>query len=288
MTIVLSAPDVDGLSDVVAALREWQDDGTPLQLHPGDVGWFWRFGPDAVATAIRTWTQDGRIAAIGLLDGADLLRLTTAPDARHDEALARQLVADINAPDRNVLGQGQVSVEAPTGALVQDVLLEAGWSVDEPWTPLRRDLGQPVEQPGLRVEVIGRELGQVPVAVHRASFDKSSFTDERWQAMAAGLPYTEARCLVGYDDLGNAVATVTVWSAGAGKPGLLEPMGVHRDYRGHGYGKAISVAAAAALKDMGSSSAIVCTPSSNIGAVATYESAGFERLTERRDRRRAA
>jgi ribosomal protein S18 acetylase RimI-like enzyme len=128
----------------------------------------------------------------------------------------------------------------------------------------------------------------VRTAVQRASFDRSTFTDERWHAMAAGLPYADARCLVAYDDHGDAVAAVTVWSAGAGKPGLLEPMGVHRDHRGHGYGKAITVAAAAALREMGSSSAIVCTETANVGAVATYESAGFQQLPERRDRYRDA
>lgn len=76
---------------------------------------------------------------------------------------------------------------------------------------------------------------------------------------------------------------VTVWSAGPGKPGILEPMGVHDDHRGHGYGRAISVAAAAALREMGASSAMVCTPSDNTGAVATYVSAGFEPLPERLD-----
>jgi ribosomal protein S18 acetylase RimI-like enzyme len=124
--------------------------------------------------------------------------------------------------------------------------------------------------------------------VQRAAFDGSRFTDERWHAMAAGLPYADARCLVAYDDQGNAVAAVTVWSAGPGKPGLLEPMGVHREHRGHGYGKAISVAAAAALQALGSSSALVCTPSSNVGAVATYRSAGFQPLPEVRDRYRDA
>jgi GNAT superfamily N-acetyltransferase len=47
------------------------------------------------------------------------------------------------------------------------------------------------------------------------------------------------------------VAAVTVWSAGPGKPGLLEAMGVHREHRGLGYGKAITVAAAAALQELG-------------------------------------
>ena len=69
-----------------------------------------------------------------------------------------------------------------------------------------------------------------------------------------------------------------MWSAGPGRPGLIEPMGVHRDHRGHGYGTAITVAGAAALRDMGSSSATVCTPSANVAGVATYRAAGFRQL----------
>jgi len=65
-------------------------------------------------------------------------------------------------------------------------------------------------------------------------------------------------------------------------------MGVHREHRGQGYGKAITVTAAAALQGLGSLSAIVCAPSANVGAVATYESAGFQQLPERRDRYRDA
>jgi ribosomal protein S18 acetylase RimI-like enzyme len=81
--------------------------------------------------------------------------------------------------------------------------------------------------------------------------------------MAAGPLYADARCLLGYDDAGEAVGAITVWSAGPGKPGLIEPLGVHPHQRGHGYGTALTV------------------------AVATYMSAGFERLPERLDRHRA-
>ncbi|WP_328430129.1 GNAT family N-acetyltransferase [Streptomyces sp. NBC_00443] len=286
MAIVLSKPGVDGLREAVGVLREWQYDGAPMQLHPGDLGWFWRFGAQATATAVRTWSRDGQILAVGLLDGRDLLRLTIAPDAQRDEELALQLVEDVTEPERGVLMKGKAYVEAPVGALVQDLLFEDGWNTDEPWTPLRRDLREPVKDPGVRIKVIGPEQAHVRTAVQRASFDRSTFADEHWHAMAAGLPYADARCLVAYDDEGNAVAAVTVWSAGPGKPGLLEPMGVHREHRGRGYGRAISVAAAAALQELGSSSALVCTPSSNAGAVATYKAAGFRPLPEVRDRRR--
>lgn len=288
MAITLDKPGIDGLGEAVGVLRDWQDDRAPLQLHPGDLGWFWRFGAEATAAAVRTWSRGGRVLAVGLLDGPGLVRLTIAPDAQRDEELARQLADDITEPARGVLPEGGASVEAPMGALLQDLLSEKGWRTDEPWTPLRRDLAEPVEDPGVRIEVVGPEQVSVRTAVQRAAFERSTFTDEAWRAMAAGSPYADARCLVAYDDRGDAVAAVTVWSAGPGKPGLLEPMGVHRDHRGHGYGKAITVAAAAALRDLGSSSAMVCTPSSNAGAVATYGSAGFRRLPEVRDKRRDA
>jgi ribosomal protein S18 acetylase RimI-like enzyme len=288
MAIVLGKPTADGLSEAVGVLREWQYDGAPMQLHPGDLGWFWRFGAEATAAAVRTWSRDGRILAVGLLDGPMLLRLTIALDAQRDEELAQQLVEDVTEPERGVLMEGKVNIEAPMDALVQDLLFEVGWNADEPWTPLRRDLTEPVNDPGVRIDVIGPEQAQVRTAVQRASFESSTFTDERWHAMAAGLPYADARCLVAYDGQGNAVAAVTVWSAGPGKPGLLEPMGVHREHRGHGYGKAITVAAAAALQELGSSTAIVCTPSSNVGAVATYRSAGFQQLPDVRDQYRDA
>ncbi|WP_433263029.1 GNAT family N-acetyltransferase [Actinosynnema sp. CS-041913] len=287
MAIVVGRPGVEGLDDAVGVLREWQHDGAPMQLHPGDLGWFWRFGVEATAAAVRTWSRDGRMLAVGLLDEPTLLRLTIAPDAHRDEELARRLVEDVAEPERGVLPEGRVCIEAPRGALLQDLLSERGWHTDEPWTPLLRDLTEPVEDPGVRIEVIGPGQAVVRAAVQRAAFDRSTFTEAGWQAMAGGAPYADARCLVAYDDRGDAVATVTVWSAGPGRPGLIEPMGVHREHRGRGYGKAITVAAAAALRELGSSSVVVCTPSANVGAVATYRSAGFRQRAEVRDLCRA-
>ena len=288
VSIVLSKPNVRELIEAVRVLRDWQYEGAPMQLHPGDLGWFWRHGADATAAAIRIWSRDGRILAIGFLDEPKLLRMTMAPDARKDEQLARRLVSDLAQPQRGVLNAGEAYVEAPMDALIQQVLAEDGWSPDEAWTPLRRDLDVQVEDPGVRIDVVGREQAHVRTAVHRAAFPGSTFTVERWESMTEGPQYADARCLVAYDGEDNAVAAVTVWSAGAGKPGLLEPMGVHHEHRGHGYGTAMNVAAAAELQRLGSSCAIVCTPSSNVGGVAAYKSAGYQPRPEVRDLRRDA
>jgi hypothetical protein len=56
-------------------------------------------------------------------------------------------------------------------------------------------------------------------SVARASSDGSSFTDERWHAMAEGLPYADGRCLLAYDEQGDAVPVVTMWPAGPGPGG---------------------------------------------------------------------
>lgn len=287
-SIELSKPRLDELIDTVKALREWQHDGEVVQLHPGDLGWFERFGPKNTINAIRRWSRNDQIIAIGLLDGPNLLRLAIDPQNQRDEKLAQQMTTDITKPEHGVLPEGSAYVETRSGDLLRKKLIEMGWDLDTPWTSLRRDLTEPIEDYGLRIEITSPDLADVRSAIQRASFDKSTFSEENWHAMAAGLPYTDARCLVAYDEDGNAVATATVWSAGPGKPGLIEPLGVDRNHRRKGYGKAIALAAASTLQKMGASSATVCTVSSNISAVATYKSAGFKELPEVRDLHRSA
>ena len=215
-----------------------------------------------------------------------LLRLAIIPEAQQDEELARQIAADVTPPQRGVLPPGSVAVEARFVSPLHALLVDQGWERDEPWTGLRRDLAEPVPNCRVRIEVSGPQHVGDRVSVQRAAFDGSTFSEERWRAMASGPAYAEAQCLVAYDEPRTAVATATVWSAGHGKPGLLEPMGIHRDHRGRGFGTAITVAAAAALQRMGSSSATVATRSANVGGVATYRSAGFQALPEVRDLRR--
>lgn len=283
MTIVLSTPTPEDMREAMGVLREWQNDGAPMQLHPGDIGWNYRFGTAETAAVVRTWSRDERILAVGMQDSPTLIRMTVAPDAFQDEELARRLVEDLSLPERGVLPAGQVSVEAPQGLLLHDLLTKEGWGLDEPWTPLFRDLAAPVEDPGIRIQDVGPDQAQDFADVLRSAFNSTRPTREYWPRMSAGPYFTEARCLAAYDDH-TAAAVVTVWSAGPGKPGLVEPMGVHADHRGRGYGRAITLAGAAALQQMGASSVRVCTPSSNTGGIATYKAAGFVPQPEIGDR----
>lgn len=283
MDITLRTPTPAELVEVVAELREWQHEGAPMQLHPGDLGWFQRFGAEAAAAALRLWSSGDRILAIGLLDGDDLLRMTVRPEAGDDDALARRIADDLADPERGVFAAGAASIEAPMGLRIRDVLTERDWSEGEAWTPLRRDLSEPIDVVGLRVETTTPQTVAIRAEVQRAAFDGSRFTEENWRAMAGGPAFADARCLIGYGDDDDAVAMITVWSAGDGRPGLIEPMGVHREHRGRGYGTAITLAGAAALREAGASSVLVATPSANVGGIAAYRAAGFEPLPQRYD-----
>lgn len=295
MPIALSTPTLENLSPVMDVLASWHVDGAPFQLHPGDLGWFWRHGGQATAAALRTWHREDRVLAIGQLDERDLLRLAIAPEAHADAELAAHLVADITDPSRGVLGAGEVTLEIAPDVLVHDVLDEVGWARVDPWPIMRHDLTAVAEH-GLRIETVDESRAGVWARVHSAAWGGRPGDEEtilgRWRQMASGPAFAggsdrhRVRCLVGYDQQDEPVGTVTVWSAGPGRHGIIEPMGVSPHHRGRGHGRALSLAAANALRDLGCSAGFVSTPASNTGAVAAYRAAGFVSLYERLDRQR--
>ncbi|KTR09693.1 GNAT family N-acetyltransferase [Curtobacterium luteum] len=285
MSLSFAVPDVSALERVTAALTSWQRDDALVQLHPGDLGWLWRHGASAVATALRTWSDGDTVLAVGFFDGPEVFRMTVSPDRWSDAATARRILDDLSATDGTLVPDGCLSVEVPTGTAVHELMASSGWRPGEAWTPLARDLAEPVDLAGqdLRTEIVdsGRVSGFT--TAHRSAWGSQGFTDELWNTMAGGPAFRESVSILGRDAVGASVAGVTVWSAGAGRPGLIEPMGVAADHRGRGFGRAICIAAAAELQRRGASIAWVCTPSALRSAVATYRSAGFIPLTERLD-----
>ncbi|HIY66618.1 MAG TPA: GNAT family N-acetyltransferase [Candidatus Agrococcus pullicola] len=284
------APEVDELEHVGRSLAQWLSDDGPVQLHPGDLGWYSLRGAAATADAVRVWSEGERILAVSLLDGPGLLRFAVHPEHRDDSDLAQRITADVAHADAGVLATGAAVIEVRGVPALDECLAANGWSSDEPWTPLRRNLRLPVEAPGIRVENVKSDDTEAWWRVHWSAFRGTPVPEARlrslidgWRLAADGPFFSSARILAGFNDSGEAVAVSAVWSAGEGRPGLLEPMGVHREQRGHGYGKAITLAAAAALRALGASSALVATESSNFGGVATYAAAGFEALTPVRD-----
>ncbi|MBC9957492.1 GNAT family N-acetyltransferase [Yimella sp. cx-51] len=292
MSITMQTARPDQLAEITEAVASWQVTGQPVQLHPGDIGWNASIGHDRLAAGLTVWRRAGEIVAVAMGDDDDLdaeeslVRLAIAPGVADDEAVAAQVAANLGDRQAGVLPWLEGQAEVRFGKALRDKLIAEGWTAVEPWTPLVRDLTDPVEAVDLQIRVVDEGQVEERAAVHRASFEGSTFSADRWRLVRQSPAYVRARCLLGYDEHGVPVAAATVWSAGEGRPGVLEPLGVHHDHRGKGYGVAISRAAAAALRDLGASSATVATPATNIGAVRTYGAAGFRQLPEVTDFRR--
>lgn len=286
-TISVSTPTPDRVGEVMDVLASWQRDEAPMQLHPGDIGWHHLVGAERTAADLRVWQRDGRTVAIGLVDGPDLLRLTVAPEVFDDARLADRVVADIADPDSGILTGDTIRIETPLGSQLRERAQAAGWQADEPWTPLRLSLADPVPEHGLVVaRVTDPERAALWSEISYAAFANQGSPDpQRWANLNQSPRVDQARLLLGQDPDGECVAMCAVWSAGPGRPGLLEPMGVHPDHRGHGYGVAICRVAAQTLRELGASSLVVYTPASNTGGVATYEKAGFQRRDDMADLR---
>ncbi|MFD4794109.1 GNAT family N-acetyltransferase [Streptomyces anulatus] len=273
------------------ALRAWTPPDAPSgSLHPGDVGWLLRRDDATVLlwtdarTDARTDTQASAHAAartdaeasaqaggvtttaapvaVGFLDGP-VLRVTAAPDAD-----LGSLAAD--AEDLLVPGNDAT-----------DGLPVPGWEPDteEPWlvfswTP------EPVSSRAVQVtesDTADRAL------VHRAAFTRSTLTADHWRTMKKSPAGHLAVETIVRTPAGEPAAAATGWFGGAGRCGLLEPVGTHADHRGHGYGRDAVRGACAALADRGASAVAVLTPAGNEAAAALYRSAGFTVVRENLD-----
>lgn len=274
------------LDDVLARLAAWQRDELPVPLHPGDLAWALRRGEQRLTAALCTWSRDGEVLAVGFLNGPDVLRLGIDPAAAEDEELAARLRDDLAVGPGAPFPAEQLAVELRHGPALDRVLRAAGWTEGEPWTPLRRLIApagsvsgdEAIADTDLVVSTVGADLPGAEdwAAVIRSGFPGSTLTGAHWRDLSAHPLYARyGRTLLGRDREGTAAAAAVVWTAGPGRPGLLEPIAVSAAHRRRGYGRAISLAAVAALGELGASSAMVATPSAQPGAVRTYRAAGF-------------
>lgn len=99
----------------------------------------------------------------------------------------------------------------------------------------------------LRIVEVGPESAEDWTRVHWSSFRGTPYDDDsqarfvaRWTEIMTGPFADRAHSLIAYDTSHTPVAVTTVWTAGSGRPGLVEPMGVHRDHHRRGCAVAIT------------------------------------------------
>lgn len=269
----------ENLPQIIATLADWEPlDGCGGDVQAGDVGWMFRFGPDQTASSlVEIADEDGTPGAVFLKDGDGVWLFAMDPALTRDRALADAIASWAD----DIQGDGPLWIDGPTApALWRQVLVHQGFEASaEPWVHLWKPLGEQgiVDIAGVSPTLTESDVSD-RIAVLTAAFERSTFTVDKWHAMAAGTCFRPELDLLARDHSGNPVAALTAWMSGVGKCGLIEPMGTHPDFRRQGHGRRLLQAAFAALAREGASSVCVVTPVSNVAAVELYRSAGFIRI----------
>jgi hypothetical protein len=267
------------LERIVATLLRWQGpDWYGGGLQAGDMGWKHRFGAQAVADAITEFVDgDGETLAIMMQDTPGRWWFAMDPARYRDRELAEVIGAwaDQRPPDV------ACSIDGPASPAVwREVLARRGFdSASEAfvhfWQPLSAADGGDV--PGVSATRSAKDI-EDRVLVQRGAFENSTFTVERWRAMAAGPGFHPELDLVARTDTGAPASALTAWFGGEGRCGMIEPMGTHHVHRRLGHGVRVLRGACAALAKLGASGVTVMTPASSPAAVGVYRAAGFKSM----------
>ena len=262
------------VGELLAAMNQWpHPERVAAALHQGDLGWHLRFEDAAIQDdAFVGWWAGETLLAVGLVEGA-LGRFSVRPGYDRDPDLGEQ-VAQVC---RELPADSEVYADLRPETATRRILAGEGWTLDpEPWVALHTDLDRwlpAVDLDGGQV-VDAADAVADRVAVQRAGFENSTFTEEAWHRMAAGPGYRPDLDLVLVGD-GVPASVATAWWAGSGATAILEPVATHHDHRGQGWGVRVVTALVTRLRDLGASGVTVCTPLDYTGAIATYRAAGL-------------
>jgi predicted N-acetyltransferase YhbS len=264
--------DRASVGELLAGMDAWpHPERVAAGLHQGDLGWHLRFADDALGDAFVGWWDGDDLVAVALLEGA-LGRISIRPGRDRDAELGEHVAQACRALPGN-----EVYADLRPEAATRRILVGEGWTLDpDPWVALHTDLRGWHPAVTLRdaevVEAADAVAGRV--AVQRAGFENSTFTEDAWHLMAAGPGYRPDLDLVLVAG-GEPVSIATAWWAGPGATAILEPVATHHDHRGQGWGVGVVTALLTRLVDLGASGVTVCTPVDYTGAVATYRAAGL-------------
>jgi predicted N-acetyltransferase YhbS len=264
--------DRTSAGELLAAMGAWpHPERVAGALHQGDLGWHLRFDDEAIEGAFVGWWDGDTLLAVGLLEGV-LGRFAVQPGRERDVDLAEHIAQACRA-----LPGGEVFADLRAETATRRILTGEGWTLDpDPWVVLHADLYRwsPAVEPGEATVVEAADAVADRVAVQRAGFEKSTFTEEAWHRMAAGPGYRRDLDLVMVAG-GTPVSIATAWWAGQGATAILEPVATHHDHRAHGWGVRAVTALVSRLRDLGASGVTVSTPIDYVGAIATYRAAGL-------------
>jgi ribosomal protein S18 acetylase RimI-like enzyme len=272
----------------------------------GDLEWWTVLGgPDAAwPSRIRIWEDDARVVAWGWHNPPGGLEWFVSDDVRGgEEAVVRdEILAWHEHVSRSTVasaGMPRSTADPPGDVAVLDVWAADGWSeathlAARGWTPtdavltqyhqsLDLEGGADAPPPRLPEGYTLRSMrgaSDIPsrVAVHRAAFDPSRMSEEKYELLLRQPHYAFDRDVVIEAPDGTFAAFAIAWADPVAKVGELEPVGTHPDHQRRGLGRVVTTDALRRLRAAGYRDAIVFSLRSNQASEALYRSVGFREI----------
>jgi len=145
-----------------------------------------------------------------------------------------------------------------------------------------REIEEPALPAGYRLTTM-REVGAIAprVAVHRAAWEPSRLTEEKYAAATRTWPYRDNLDFVVEAPDGTLAASALGWYDEANRVGEFEPVGTHPDHRRLGLARAVLLFGMQRFSEAGATHAIVGCRGDDGYPVPklVYESIGFRELS---------
>ncbi len=285
--------DLAQMQDVQRA--GWRAFGPRVPSHPGDLEWGWTGLVDPGrerSDSIVLWEDAGGDVRAWAVDHTTIFDWYLHPDDHPgadaqllmEEALAwfldeeRLLRAHGELPDR-------LGAWSEAGSALEPLLQREGFAPDPGGEIVHRALRlggrladpDPVDSYVLFGVSLEGDLGR-RVEVHRAAFDPTRMTTDRYGSVMAMPLYRPELDVVAVAPDGSFAAFCLAWYDPQIRVGIFEPVGTHPDHRRRGLAAAVCREALRRLAAVGAEWALVMAEAAETAPNHLYESLGFEEV----------
>jgi len=244
----------------------------------------------------RLWRHDGRLAGWGIIFPPTRFRVS----ADRWEMSKAGLVWQVHPGRPELLDEILRWFEAETPQAARQTVVRAssgearrviearGYSYDagEPWNLMNmrdlREIEEPSPPPGYSLKTM-REIDDIErrVAVHRAAWEPSALTLDKYAAAMSTWPYRPDFDFVVEAPDGSLACSALGWYDEANRIGEFEPVGTRPDHRRLGLASAAMLFGMQRFRDVGAMHATVaCRGDANYPVPKlVYESIGFKELS---------
>ena len=286
--------DIENLHSLLASGRR-AGNGC-YYVHPGDVSWWLYYPPvgrnlfDQLYFWYEPHQPDHLLGWALLGTESHYMDVFVQPELRETQQAWEMFAWVETTLSERILKTGGTNIRmmwiSERDGLMMDYLSSRGFRVagaDCYFTLQIKDIQHhPQTMPGFiaadMVSVLDKEQR---AAASYSAFGSSADWDayvQRYMRFTNSPVYDPHKDIVITTAEGRVAAFCNIWIDSVNRVGLFEPVGVHSDFQGQGFGKLVVKEGIMRMRSLGMEQAIVTTSEDNIPARKLYESVGFHQM----------